>query len=576
MTALPGFRTGRLHLALVIFLRLALPLEAQETAAYIWRQTPGGAVLGPPAVQAESVTVVCDGGNLVSYSGGGELLWKYNARGRLTPYLTRSPEGTSYICRTNGVLIAVNRAGRELWRKNMGTAISAPVLAGRDGRIFVFTPQRVRCFTASGYPLWSRYLTHPAALPPRLDRTGGVLLVLEDRELVEISPFGRIVTRPLAAMPSAVVPLDPFPQVRNEPAPEGKPALIFTEDGGVAVSQWGTPAASLPPLKGVPLAAEGRGDKAAVVLSGGALALLSLPGGETLWSGETHLSGRQDPGGVKILYDSRGIYVLSLSGATGFTEDGRRLWLLEIEGAASEPAYSDDGYLYSGGKDWILYAYKPENRPEKTHRSLYGSFPQDGYGTANPRLSFRAEGYIINFDEREIKLRLDFIHQKIRAGSVGADEREFTAYLMELADSLGPYPSREILSHPPVRPDHRAEALRLLGFLGSRETVPFLAALYSREREGAIKAAAAEAIGRIGTDPAGHAIRAFSALVFSPSAYRDERALAATAAAAGALCRFSGPPLSEMGIRLLTALGQDGYPLSVQKRARAELASLVK
>ena len=52
--------------------------------------------------------------------------------------------------------------------------------------------------------------------------------------------------------------------------------------------------------------------------------------------------------------------------------------------------------------------------------------------------------------------------------------------------------------------------------------------------------------------------------------------LAATAAAAGALCRFSGPPLSASGIRLLVALGQDGGPLSVQKRARAELASLIK
>jgi outer membrane protein assembly factor BamB len=159
---------------------------------------------------------------------------------------------------------------------------------------------------------------------------------------------------------------------------------------------------------------------------------------------------------------------------------------------------------------------------------------------------------------------------------VGAEEPEFTACLMELADSLGPYPSRETLRHPPVRPDHRVEALRLLGFLGSRETIPFLADLDARDREGAIKAAAAEAIGRIGVDPKGHALRAFNALVFPPSSYRDETVLAATAAAAGALCRFSGPPLSAAGIRLLVALGQDNRPLSVQKRARAELASLVK
>jgi outer membrane protein assembly factor BamB len=558
-------------MAFIIFLGLASPLKAQETAAYVWRQAPGGAVLGPPAAQEESVTVVCDGGNLVSYSGGGNLLWKYNARGRLAPYLTRSPEGTSYICRTNGVLIAVNRAGRELWRKNVGTPISAPVLVGWDGRIFVFTPQRVRCFTASGYPLWSRYLTHPIVLPPRLDRGGGVLLVLEDKELVELSPFGRVVTRPLAAMPIAAVPLAPFPQERDEPVPEGKPALIFTGDGGVAVSRWGAQAISLPPLNGVPLAAEVRGDKAAVTLSGGALALLSLPGGTTLWSGETHIAAGQDDGEVKMLYDERGIYVLSRSGATGFSEDGRRLWIIRIEGAAAAPAFSDEGFLYSGGKDWILYAYRPEERIRRFRGSFYGNFPEDGYGAVNSR----PDGYI-NFDEGEVKTRLALIDQKIRAGTVGAEEPEFTAYLMELAGSPGPYPSREILFRPPVRPDHRAEALRLLGFLGSRETVPFLADLYARDREGAIKAAAAEAIGRIGVDPKGHALRAFNALVFPPSSYRDETVLAATAAAAGALCRFSGPPLSASGIRLLVALGQDGRPLAVQKRARTELGSLIK
>ncbi|MDR0386963.1 MAG: PQQ-binding-like beta-propeller repeat protein [Treponema sp.] len=557
----------------VIFLYLALPLAAQETLSYVWRQAPGGAVLGPPAVQAESVTVVCDGGNLVSYSGRGELLWKYNARGRLVPFVTRSPEGTSYICRTNGTLIAVNRAGRELWRKALGTAVSAPVLVGWDGRIFVFTPQRVRCFTASGYPLWARYLTHPVVLPPRLDRAGGILLVLEDRELVEISPFGRIVTRPLAVMPVAAVPLDPFPPAPGEPVPEGNPALIFAEDGSASLSRWGAPAVSLPPLSGVPLAAEGRKDKAAVVLSNGRLLLLSSSGGETLWSGETHLTGGRSAGEVRMLYDERGIYVLSASGATGFAEDGRRLWTIRIEGAVAVPGFSDDGYLYSGGKDWILYAYRPEERVRSRGRSLYGGIPEGNYGTADPRPSFREDRYF-NFDEGEVKAGLARIGRTIRAGTVGAGERECTAYLMELADSMGANPSRETLRHPPVRPDHRVEAVRLLGYIGSRETIPFLADLYTRDRDGAIKAAAAEAIGRIGVDPGGHALRAFNALIFPPSPYREETVLLATAAAAGALCRFSGPPLSAAGISLLVALGEDGRPLSVQKRARAELASL--
>jgi outer membrane protein assembly factor BamB len=559
-------------LRLILLFGLTFSLEAQDTA-YVWRQALSGAVLGVPAVQAESVTVVCDGGRLVSYTGRGSFLWNYDARGRLTPFITRSLEGTSYICRTNGILIAVNRAGRELWRRDIGAAISAPILVGWDGRIFVFTPQRVRCFTASGYPLWSRYLTHPIALTPGLDPEGGILVALEDKELVEINPFGRLVTRQLAAMPSAVVPLPSFPPTPGEPVPAGKPVLIFTKEGNAAVSRWGAPAINLPAPGGVPLAAAGREDKAAVVLANGRMLLLSVPGGETLWSGETHIAPGQDTGEVIMLYDERGIYVLSKSGATGFTEDGRRLWIIRIEGSAVVPAFSDDGFLYSGGTDWILYAYRPEERIRRQRRSLYGNVPEGNYGTANPRPSSQAD-YYFRFDPREIRTRLSHINRMIQAGTVGQEEWEFTAYLMEIADSQGVNPSREFLLHPPVPVEHRMEALRLLSCLGSRETIPFLAGLYTRDRDSLVKTAAAEAIGRIGVDPDGYALRAFTSLIFPPAPYRDEAVLIATAAATGALCRFSGPPLSQAGISLLVALGQDDRPRSVQIRARDELASI--
>jgi outer membrane protein assembly factor BamB len=370
-----------------------------------------------------------------------------------------------------------------------------------------------------------------------------------------------------------MVPLASFPQARTGPVPEGKPVLIFSGNGNAAVSLWGAPVINLPNLGGIPLAAVGREDKAAVVLSNGRLLLLSLPGGETLWSGETHLVPGRDTGEVNMLYDERGIYVLSGSGATGFAGDGRRLWIIRIEGSVVVPAFSDDGFLYSGGTDWILYAYRPEERLRRRRRSLYGIVPEGNYGTANPRPSSLADFYF-RFDERELRTRLSHISRMIQAGTVGAEEREFTAYLMEIADSLGVNLLRETLARPPVQVDRRVEALRLLGYLGSRETIPFLAGLYTRDQDSLVKAAAAEAIGRIGVDPDGYAFRAFTSLIFPPVSYRDEAVLSATAAAAGALCRFSGPPLSEAGIKLLVALGQDGRPRSVQNRAREELASL--
>jgi outer membrane protein assembly factor BamB len=135
-------------------------------------------------------------------------------------------------------------------------------------------------------------------------------------------------------------------------------------------------------------------------------------------------------------------------------------------------------------------------------------------------------------------------------------------------------------TYSPVRPqlpvEERVKFIRLLGYLGSRETVPFLANLFSRDREPFIKVACCDAIGRIGVDPKGDAIRAFNFLLAPPNATLDPTALMAAATATKNLCRFSGPPLSDAGIQLLRAFGATNFPAEVKRHAAAELESLFK
>jgi outer membrane protein assembly factor BamB len=87
-----------------------------------------------------------------------------------------------------------------------------------------------------------------------------------------------------------------------------------------------------------------------------------------------------------------------------------------------------------------------------------------------------------------------------------------------------------------------------------------------------VRTAAAEAIGRIGTDPEGIALMAFSKTI--NAANRDERVLRSVAAAIGSLCRFSGPPLSDSGLKLLGIMERDFMPAAVRAQARQEIASL--
>ncbi|MDR1420929.1 MAG: PQQ-binding-like beta-propeller repeat protein [Treponema sp.] len=579
---------GRFAVCAVFSLVSSL-LAAQDTgmgplsADPLWRQALGGEVTGLPAAQVHSAVVVLDGGNIKAYSDRGRPLWTYSARGRLSPYVARSREGTCYISRTNGTFIAVNRAGRELWRAYPGGPLSGNAVPGWDGRVYVPTGGRISCYTASGCLLWRRDLAADIALSPRLDQNGGILAVLENGDLVRADPFGRILSRRLSEVPRAVLSMIPSGEKGNIET-WGR-TLVLYASGRVEMLDPARPGGRpyvFPRLPSPPLAAASRENTAAAILQNGEVILISGTDGAFIWTGKSHLAMERsgsavnrtgDPGdNIVMLYDERGVYVLSKSGATGFTEDGRRLWYIHLEGAAAVPAFGDEGVLYSGGADWILYAYKLEDRVRQGRESLYGPVPEGSYGTGNPPPSSWADEHY-RFEEESLDREFDRIEAALKSGEVGENELEYTAYLMEAAgssaDLLGPAKAR-----PPVQVRYRVRALRLLSVFGSSETIPFLIKVFTRDDEAPVKAAAAMALGAIGLDPDGAALRAFAAALYSPVILREEQVLTAIASASGALCRFSGPPLSDTGVKILTALAGDTPPPSVRARARRELDTL--
>ncbi|MDR2048058.1 MAG: PQQ-binding-like beta-propeller repeat protein [Treponema sp.] len=551
------------------------PEELGDAAKPVWRMALGGAVTGIPTIQAGTVVVVLDGGHIRAYTLDGKPLWDYYAKGKLAPYVSRSREGTCYIYRTDGTLIAVNRAGRELWQLKpersaaAGAAIeaalelSAPIISGWDGRIFVARGRRLYCYTAAGYRLWKVDLEHTPVLGPIPDKSGGFVMALENGDLAALSHSGSVSIRPLGEVPAVLAPM------------EGG-VLAFFKNGSTAfLAAGGTvrragPAnpSGLPNLGGTPIGGIALGNQAAAVLSGGKVVCMSVNDGKLLWTGESHIRNGDSSSGLKMLYDERGIYVLTQEGATGFTPDGRRLWTLRIRGAASVPAFSGEGTLYSGGSDWILYAYKLEERVLRERNSLYGPLPEGSYGLGNPPPSPWA-GYDYNYGESLLTEKFAEITESIHAGNIGDNEEAYTAYLMEAAgSSMSPAAS---LFRPLVHVRYRAEAARLLGYIGSRETITFLSGLFGKDPDPTVKAAAAEAIGRIGVDPDGIALRAFAQAAVQT---REEQVLTAMAAAIGSLCRFSGPPLSESGIRLLNILGNDIMPGRTRAQVRQELDRL--
>jgi len=529
--------------------------------APLWRQALGGTVISLPSVQAQSAVVALDGGSIRAYSAAGNPMWSYSARGRISPFVTRSREGTSYFSRTNGTLIAVNRSGRELWRHNIGNPLAANVITGWDGRLFVPAGKTMLCFTASGTLLWTRTFESPFLLAPKLDSGGGVIFTLENNEACRIDPFGNTRVWTLLGTPSALLSIG-----------EQEVMAVYA-DGTMEIpgsaEEWYVSAQNeggsfpLPRFPSAPLAAVNRGNSVAAIMNDGRVALVSLDERRILWTGDSHLreiiknGGRPDTE-AEMLFDERGIYVLSKDGATGFSRDGRRLWFMLLQNSAAVPALGDDGVLYSGGKDWILYAYKVEDRSPPARGSLYGPAPEGSYGTGVPQPLYTPEIPLFEYETRNL---LEQITSAVNSGKVGADEPEWTTFLLMVCAGQEDF-------------QQRIRALRLLGQIGSRETVPWLVNIFRRDSEPVIRAAAAAAIGNIGVDPDGAALQAFVYYMVQGGVMRDEQVLTAIASATGELCRFSGPPLSEAGIRILNLLSDSSQSPVVRRQAGMELASL--
>jgi hypothetical protein len=532
-----------------------------QLSEYLWRQAVGGVVLGTPSARPQSVVVALDSGVVKAYSGSGGLIWSFPVRGRLCPYITRSREDITFICTTDGSLIAINRIGRELWKANTGGALTGPIVTGWDGRVFIPTARKILCYTSSGTLLWTNEPGSGISVGPLIDQNGCILLALENSLLIRITPFGVVNSWKLPSVPVVLVPLD-------------RDILAMYSNGNILrvdSSAEGSPPLPFPGLIARPLAAAARDGRAAVFLTNGQVLLLSGSDGKALWTANSlirPLAAQK----AELIFDERGIYALCDGGAASFTANGRLFWHTNLDNASGVPAFSDDGVLYSCGKDWVLNAWKLDDRTLNQKYNLYGPLPPSSYGTGNPPPSVFVR-VIGRFHETSVKRELGIIQHGISSGMVGANELEWTAYLMETADG-GYWPNPSKSREPKAVITQRILALQLLSRIGSIETVPWLISFFRRENEPLVKIAAALAIGGIGMDPEGKALQEFTAIARTGNSIHYEQLFITIASATGNLCRFSGPPLHDSGLLLLHLLNTPGLPPLVRRQAQIEMNNL--
>jgi outer membrane protein assembly factor BamB len=555
-------------------------VSMQVGAAPVWDRDLGDTVLGMPFLQTESAVVACVGGSVQSFYMTGTPLWNFDPKDQVTPFIARSMEGAAYVCDASGYFRAVNRVGRELWRVNLGRPINYPPVVGWDGRVFIPVESQVFCRTASGLPLWSIDLGSPMAAAPVLDHAGSFVTVLQNMDFVRVNQFSTVERIRLTRTPMLIVSLktdaiDSYVLLY----PSGETEKITYTEGAAKGSKLSR--SSFPSLAASPAAAASRGDMFAVTFRDGRVSLIN-ESGRVIWTGDSHEttaekgSGNLDQSKASMVFDERGIYSISTRGETCFAPDGRRRFILKMDEASSVPAFSDEGLLYVCGKDKILHTYKVDSKPRTVPRSkYYGPEPEGNYGMGNPPPSPWSTN-TNRFDDEQQDIMYNRILSAVSSGQLGESEPDYVGYLFEMIGFFlnDPHFSRV---RPAVKPVRHAEFIRLLGKVGSRDTIPFLWKIFDRYAEPSIKSACAEAIGDIGVDPNGSTFESYNFLLAANNPNRDPQLLLSATASIAALCRFSGPPLSGDGILLLRYFSNLSWaPNNIKNYIRRELDDLYK
>ena len=556
------------------------PAAMPVAAAPVWDQNLNDLVYGQPFLQAESAVVACASGSIKSFFMTGTALWSFDPQDAVTPFIARSVEGASYVCNSAGSFKAINRVGRELWRVNLEKPIGFPPVVGWDGRVFIPAGSMLYCRTAAGHSLWSEDLGSPITVAPLLDHAGSLATVLANGDFIRVNQFSALERIKLDREPLLIVSLkssslDTY--VLFYPTGEAE-TVLYNEKSprGKKLSRG-----KFPSLPAVPAAAVSKGDQFAVTLRDGRVQLMNSSG-QVLWTGNSHEttaekgSAALDKSHAAMVFDERGIYVLTTKGATGFAADGRRRFILKFTEASSIPALSEEGLLYVCGKDKALHTYKLEYKIRNVPRSkYYGPDPEGSYGMGNPPPSpWSTDNQRYNDDQQALMYAT--IDKAISAGQLGEDEPAYMGYMFEMIGFFlnDPHYSKV---RPAVKPPQRVALIRLLGKIGSRETVPFLWNIFDKDPEPSVKAACAEAIGSIGVDPKGSTFESYNFLLAANNPNRDPQLLMSATSSVAALCRFSGPPLSAEGILLLRYFSNLSWaPNSIKNQIKNEVDALYR
>lgn len=477
-----------------------------------------------------SIYVGTERGHLLAVSPSGRLRWRFRTLGAaagpcLAPALSR--RGTVYLPLSGGLLIALDYAGRELWRFRARAELTGSPAVAADGTVYVCSAdRRLIALQESGELLWEQILSEKGGTPAL---GPGGLVVVAAAGLQAFSAPGDFLWHYSIAAPTA----DP----------------VIRGDGTI--------------LAGA---------------ANGAFYALD-PAGRKLWDLVLGEPVRQ---AAAVAADGAVFVAGERSRLFAVSADGRVEWSFAPKQAPGAPALADDGRLYVGAEDWILYALRGGHGGPDAQVDAWPLFLHDRQHTGRSdglrdldspaALALRE---LAAADSQALKTRaVSDIEEYIRG------ERYLGVHVSICEEILGRLATAGTLRRSLVHgrlvndtPALRAESCRVLGALGTDGAREVLVRVLEEDPDSFVRLAALKSLEVIGPDPRGEAMAAVARELFAPGA-GEAYLLAALRSLRSLLVQSSDAAVGQRPVvaEALTALSRSQVSLRVKREARRIIA----
>lgn len=557
----------------LLVLGLANTYPEELSLEPLFRFPLGGVASSGPVLSGKRLWVLSDSKVLYSITTEGVASGKRSFPSRHIPFMLADPYERLAIVDDDNSLSLLNKAGQEVWKTSLKAKPAFSPFFSGDGCLFVPFDKGISAYAPNGRELWRKSFSSGLSASPLPGPGGGPLLALKDGSIHLFSAYGGLVKSATFSAPAAFLTCNQYS------------ILAALQDNSLVIMDSGLgsgPSGSFPVIKLAAKAVAAASAKSMhfVLDSGGnILAVDSL--GNKLWqlqSGVPFGTPFGVPFGLasdpaKLLAFEERLILLSDSIVRSYGMDGSFYRELKLKSSAGFPVISESGTVFTGGKDWILYAYKFE-LPQKAM-----ALPKaNALSLAIIEEAAKEEAFwsLEPYSNDSAQKKLANIEKLLKSGTIEDDLASAKAYCAAIALGKMHAPLGMGAAKIEALPSGvlaRTKACELLGMMGCPDAVPFLADVFLYDKEAVVKIAAADAISMIGLDPEGMALGAFA---FSTEKSLDDRTAISIINAILALYRANGSLDDFSGIMAILRIAGGNYSAAVKSRAEKALLQLKK